>query len=168
MSNEFVLSLAGIAAALLMVRLLVPAVPPAGLARRITPAELAVAVAGLAGLILHCGAMFFEPVVAAIPGTGPVIGQINGMGPASMLWYAVPAVLLLAGLRRQHIIAVVVLAAALLAVGVTMYNGAALATHLMTIYAAAVVIAAIMFGLVLPPWSGRGSSRAGRASEPVA
>ncbi len=109
MSNEFVLSLAGIAVALLAVRLLVPAVPPAGLARRITPAELAVTVAGLAGLLLHCGAMFFEPVVAAIPGTGPVIGQINGMGTASMLWYAVPAVLLLAGLRRQQIIAVVVL-----------------------------------------------------------
>ncbi|MEO5779261.1 MAG: hypothetical protein ABIO34_01740 [Arthrobacter oryzae] len=167
MSNEFVLSLAGIAVLLFLVRLLVPAVPPAWLARRITTGELALTVVGLVGLILHCGAMFFESVVAAIPGTGPAIGQINGMGTASMVWFAVPSVLLLVGLRRQLPVALAVLAFALLAVGITMFNGAALATHLVTIYAAAVVIAGIMFVLVLPPWSGRGSARAGTAATPA-
>ncbi|MDJ0351441.1 hypothetical protein [Pseudarthrobacter sp. PH31-O2] len=155
MSNEFLLSLAAIAGVLLVIRLLAPAVPHARLARRVTPGELVLAVAGVAGLVLHCGAMFFGSVVAAIPGTGSVIAQINAMGTASILWYVLPAALLLAGLRRQQLFAVVVLAVALLAVGVTMYNGAPLATHLVTIYAAAVVIAAIMFLLVLPPRFGR-------------
>ncbi len=164
MSTAFVLSLAGVAALLFLVRLLVPAVPPRPLARRITTAQAALTAVGLLGLLLHCTAMFFEPVVAAIPGTGPAISQINGMGAASMLWYAVPAVLLLVGLRRQLPLALAVLAVALLAVGITMYNGAALSTHVVTIYAAAVVIAGIMFLLVLPPWSGRGTSRTRRAA----
>lgn len=167
MSNEFVLSLVVVAVALVVVRLAVPAVPPVRLARPITNFEMGLAAVGLLGLILHCAAMFFMPVVAAIPGTGAILDQINGMGVASMIWYAVPAVVLLVGLRRQQVAAVAVLAVALLAVGVTMYNGTELSIHLATIFAAAVVIAGILTLLVLPPWSGR-SARTGAAANPAA
>ena len=74
------------------------------------------------------------------------------MGTASMIWYVVPSLLLLRGLRRQNVVVLAVLAAALVAVGVTMYNGTAISTHLNTVFAAGVVIAAIMFLLVVPPW----------------
>ncbi|RJT76926.1 hypothetical protein D6T63_15820 [Arthrobacter cheniae] len=109
-------------------------------------------VVGVLGLILHCASMFFRPVVAAIPGSGSVISQINSMGTASMIWYTVPALLVLVGLRRQQWIALILLAGSLLAVGVTMYNGTVLSTHLDTIFAAGVMIAATVFLLSAPPW----------------
>lgn len=169
MPTEFIVSLIGAAVALFAVRLAAPAVPPARLARPMSYAELALTAVGLLGLILHCTAMFFMPVVAEIPGTGAILEQVNGMGAASMIWYAVPAVLLLVGLRRQRMAAVAVLAVALLAVGVTMSNGSALSIHLATIFAAAVVIAGILSLLVLPPWSGRGrAARSGTTASPAA
>ncbi|WP_028278509.1 hypothetical protein [Arthrobacter sp. H5] len=96
--------------------------------------------------------MFFRPLVAAIPGTEPIIGQINSMGTASILWYTIPAILTLVGLRRHHWSALLVLAATLAAVGITMYNGTALSIHLNTIFAAGTAIAAVLFLLTVPPW----------------
>ncbi|WP_427134084.1 hypothetical protein [Pseudarthrobacter sp. S9] len=146
------MSLAAVVLLLLLSRLLVPALPLKRLAARLTAVEFALAASGLFGLILHCASMFFEPLVAAIPGSAPVIGQINSMGTASVIWYVVPSLLLLTGLRRQNVVALALLAAALLAVGVTMYNGTALPIHLNTVFAAGVTTAAIMFLLVVPPW----------------
>ncbi|MBG6218867.1 hypothetical protein IWX75_003354 [Arthrobacter sp. CAN_A6] len=152
MSTSFVLTLTGIAAALLVLRLVIPGLPLGRVARRLTPLDLGLTVVGVLGLILHCASMFFRPVVAAIPGSDGVISQINSMGTASMIWYTVPALLVLVGLRRQHWVAFVLLAASLLAVGITMYNGTALSTHLDTIFTAGVMIAATVFLLSAPPW----------------
>uniref|UniRef100_UPI00138ABF22 hypothetical protein n=1 Tax=Arthrobacter sp. H41 TaxID=1312978 RepID=UPI00138ABF22 len=52
----------------------------------------------------------------------------------------------------QHWVALIFLAGSLLAVGITMYNGTALSTHLDTIFAAGVMIAATVFLLSAPPW----------------
>lgn len=137
---------------LLILRLVVPGLPVNRLARRLTRLDLALTLLGVLGLVLHCASMFFRPIVAALPGSDTVISQINSMGTASMVWFAVPALLVLVGLRRQHWAALVLLAASLLAVGLTMYNGTALFTHLDTIFAAGVMIAATLFLLSQPPW----------------
>jgi hypothetical protein len=152
MSTSFVLTLLGVAAALLVLRLVVPGLPAQRITRRLSPLDLALTVLGVLGLVLHCASMFFGPVVGAIPGSGSVISQINSMGTVSMIWYAVPALLVLVGLRRQHWIALILLATSLLAVGITMYNGTALSTHLDTIFAAGVMIAATVFLLSTSPW----------------
>ncbi|WP_026550654.1 hypothetical protein [Arthrobacter sp. Br18] len=152
MSTSFVLNLTGVAFTLLVLRLVIPGLPLQRVTRRLTPLDLGLTVLGVLGLILHCTSMFFRSVVAAIPGSGSVISQINSMGTASMIWYAVPALLVLVGLRRQHWAALTLLAASLLAVGITMYNGTALSTHLDTIFAASVIIAATVFLLTAPPW----------------
>ena len=152
MPTSFVLTLVGVATALLVLRLVVPGLPAQRITRRLTPLDLGSTILGVLGLILHCASMFFRPLVAAIPGSGTVISQINSMGTASMIWYAVPALLVLRGLRRQHWVALILLAASLLAVGITMYNGTALSTHLNTIFAAGVMIAATALLLSAPPW----------------
>ncbi|MHA7277957.1 hypothetical protein ACX80O_15790 [Arthrobacter sp. Hz1] len=152
MSTSFVLTLLGIAAVLLVLRLVIPGLPLQRVTQRLTPLDLVLTVLGVLGLILHCASMFFRPLVASIPGSGSVITQINSMGTASMIWYAIPALLVLVGLRRQHWVALILLAASLLAVGITMYNGTALSTHLDTIFAAGVMIAATVFLLSTPPW----------------
>ncbi len=151
MSTEYVVGLAVVVLSLLLSRLLVPGLPPKRLATQLTPVDLGLTAAGLAGLILHCASMFFEPLVSVIPGSAAVITQINAMGPASVAWYAVPSLLLLAGLRRGNKSVTALLAAALLTVGVTMYNGAALWIHLAAVFAAVVVTSAILLLLTRPP-----------------
>ncbi len=152
MSTEYVAGLAVVVVLLSLMRLLVPGLPPKRLAAPLTPGDLGLAAAGLAGLTLHCASMFFGPLVSVIPGGAAVVIQINAMGPASVAWYAVPSLLLLAGLRRQKSAVVALLAAALLSVGVTMYNGAALWIHLTAVFAAVVVTSAILALLTRPPW----------------
>ncbi|MBG6226451.1 uncharacterized membrane protein YciS (DUF1049 family) [Arthrobacter sp. CAN_A2] len=156
MSASFVLTLLGVAAALLIFRLVVPGLPATGITRRLSTLDLTLTVVGVLGLILHCASMFFRPIVAAIPGSSSVISQINSMGTESMIWFAIPALLVLIGLRRQHWVALILLTGSLLAVGVTMYNGTALSTHLDTIFAAGVIIAATVFLLSTPPWQRTG------------
>lgn len=95
--------------------------------------------------------MFYRSLVGLVPGTDAAVSQINAMGTASITWYIVPSVLLLIGLRYQHPAGLVALTIALLAVGVTMYNGAALATHLNTIFASVLVLAGVVSLLILPP-----------------
>jgi hypothetical protein len=79
------------------------------------------------------------------------------MGTASKIGYSVPAVLVVLGFRHQHPAAVTLVAAALAAVGITMYDGGALATHLTAIFIAVVVIAGVVSLLAVPsPESGAG------------
>ncbi|WP_218221863.1 hypothetical protein [Nesterenkonia sp. Act20] len=153
MSNSFVVALAAVVLALLVLRLVIPGLPPRRVARRLSWLDLFLTVIGVLGLVLHCASMFFRPLVAAIPGTDGLISQINSLGTASVIWYVIPAVFVMVGLRRQHWIALVSLAAALLAVGITMYNGTALSTHLDTIFVAGLMIAATVFLLSMPPWA---------------
>lgn len=152
MTTDFVVGFAVVVLLLLLARLMVPGLPPKRLAVRLTLLDLGLAAAGIAGLILHCASMFFEPLVSSFPGSAGVISQINSMGPASVIWYVVPSLLLLAALRRHKPVVLAVLAVVLLTVGVTMYNGAALWIHLDAVFAAGVVTAGILFLLVVPPW----------------
>lgn len=112
-------------------------------------ADIAVLGIGMVGLVLHCTAMFNRPLIDWIPGISPVIAQINDLGTASVIWYVIPAILVLAALRRQHWAVLLVVVAALAAVGITMYNGASLAVHLGAIFAAVVVLAAVTSALIV-------------------
>jgi hypothetical protein len=96
--------------------------------------------------------MFFPAVFDRIPLALTAIRQIDRLGSVSIAWYVVAAVLVLAGLRRQHPVAVVVVALALAAVGITMYDGGSLHAHLVAIFAAVVVLAGCGAFLILPPW----------------
>jgi hypothetical protein len=155
----FVLSLAIVVAVIVGVRLL-PGVPWRGAAARISGAGAVISLTGVAGLGLHCAAMFNRPLVEAIPGTAIVIRQINGLSLASILWYVVPSLLLLIGLRRQHPAVQVVLAGLLIVVGVTMFDGGPLALHLASIFAFVVVLSGVVSLLILPPWDRGQTSRA--------
>lgn len=155
MSTGFVVTLALVFLLMLLSRLLVPGLPLRRTATRLTALDFTLATVGLIGLVLHCASMFYRSLVASVPGTADVISQINSMGTASMIWYIVPSLLLMAGLRRQNVVALFVLAVALIAVGVTMYNGTPVPTHVNTIFAAATAIGAITFLLVIPPWQNK-------------
>ena len=122
------------------------------IALRVTVNEAVLLSAGLAGLAFHCGAMFFRRTVEHLPGVHPAIRTINAMGAASRLWYIVPAVLVMIGLRRQYPPAIPAVAAALTAVGVTMYDHGPLITHLTAIFLAVAILAGIAATLILPPW----------------
>jgi len=153
MSNRFVVSLALVVAGVLAARLLVSALPLRGLARRLTVADVALVVVGAAGLTFHCVAMFFRRLVDPLPGVDSVVSDIRALETASIIWYAVPAVLVLIGLRRVQPVALGVTALAFAAVGVTMYNEGPLDIHLTAIYGSAVVLALVVATLVLPPVS---------------
>ena len=122
--------------------------PLTRIARPITVVDAIVVAFATLGLALHCGAMFYRPIVSAIPGTDGVVGLINAMGTPSLILYVTPAILLLIGLRHQNPAAMVILTLTLVAVGVTMYNGAPTSVHLMTIYASVTVLAAIIVLLI--------------------
>jgi hypothetical protein len=154
-STSFVLSLFIVVALVLGARFLISALPSRRHARPITVTDALLAAVGVAGLALHCGSMFFRAVVDALPGTGAAISEINSLGTASIVWYAVPALLVVLGLRRQHPAALAAVALALSAVGVTMYDAGSLSTHLTAIFVSVVVLAAVASTLVLPPWRSR-------------
>jgi hypothetical protein len=102
--------------------------------------------------------MFFTGLATAIPGAAAPVETINAMGTASIVWFAVPAALVLAGSRRLHWFGFVAIGLALVAVGVTMYNRGPLNVHLATIFAAVVVLALVATVFALPPRMGsRGS-----------
>ena len=85
---------------------------------------------GAAGLAFHCYAMFFRRTAEHLPGVHSAIRSINAMGTSSRVWFIVPALLVVIGLRRQNPVVVLVVAATLVAVGVTMYDHGPLRTHL--------------------------------------
>nr|WP_294694534.1 hypothetical protein [uncultured Friedmanniella sp.] len=135
MSTAFTLSLLGVLGVLLALRLVLPGLPLPALARRLRAVDAILVAVGIVGLAVHCAAMFATPVVLAVPGAGPVVAVINALGWGSVVLFLVPAGLLVAGLRRQLAWAWIGLAALLTAVGITMYNGGPLSTHLVTIAA---------------------------------
>lgn len=151
MSTGYVAVLAGVVVVLLGARLLLPGLPLRRSAVRLTGSDAALAGLGVLGLVFHCGAMFFSPLFSAIPGSGPAIAAINALGTASLIGYVIPALLVLAGLRRQHRATLLGLALALLAVGITMYDGGALNIHLAAIFLTIVLLAGVAAALVQPP-----------------
>lgn len=143
---------AGIAARLASSRL-----PVSSLAHRLGPAEAALAVSALLLLGFHCGAMFFTAEVASVPGLSRPAGAVDDLGRASQLVYWLPALALLLSLRRAWRPALGALAAALAAVGVTMFWSFGLTAHLAalaTAVAATVALAAGFVGAPLVPRRG--------------
>lgn len=122
-------------------------------AKRVTVADTALLVVGTAILAFHCGAMFFPRLVDPLPRTGAAASDIRALGAASIVWYVVPAILVLIAFRRHHVIGQAAVALTLTAVGVTMYNGGSLQVHLAAIYIAVVTLAGVTAALLLPPWA---------------
>lgn len=139
---------------LLVLRFSVSALPPRGLARPLRPVDGVIALVGVLGLVGHCGAMFYPAVIGLIPGARVYMRVVNAMGTTSVVLYVVPAVMIMIGLRRQHPAAVVLLAASVLGVGITMYDGGSLNVHLTAISIAELVLA--LFAALLIARAGQG------------
>lgn len=151
MSSTYAITLAALVAALLLARLLLPQLPVRR-AVRLSTVDAVLLGVGVLGLVFHCTAMFARSVVAAVDPLVPLIDAVNALGAASMVLYIVPALLVLFALRRVYWAALIVLALALVAVGVTMYDGGSLSVHLVAIFISVVVLATVVVSLVIPPW----------------
>jgi len=150
-SSSFVIGLAVVVTAVLGSRFLVPGLPLRRVATPISVSEAMLSGVGVAGLALHCGAMFFPHLVEPVLGAGGVASDIRALSTASIIWYVVPSAMVLFGLRRQHPVALTAVALALVAVGVTMYNGGSLQVHLVAIFVSVLALASTASLLVLPP-----------------
>ena len=151
MSSGFLVSVAAVVVVALGSRLTLAAVPLIRLARAITALDAGVVGVGLLGLGFHCGAMFFRSMAERLPGAEPTIRQIDALGHASVAWYVGPAVLTVLGLRHQHPIEPAGVGLSLASVGITMYDGSTLQTHLTAIFISVVVLASVLALLVRPP-----------------
>ncbi|MDJ0334397.1 hypothetical protein QMG83_04095 [Salinibacterium sp. G-O1] len=132
-------------------RVALPGIPLKRYARTSPWVDIALIIIGAVGLVLHCVAMFYRGLIEGVAGSDGYLQAVNGMGGPSIALYVVPALLALAGLRRQQPLALVIVAITLVAVGVTMYNGGPLAVHLAAITAAAIALALTTALLVLRP-----------------
>jgi hypothetical protein len=153
-SSTFLVTLGLAVASIFGSRLLLRGLPLPGRAIRLAFVEVGLVGLGLAALAFHCSAMFFTSFTRRLPGSASAIDDIRDLGNVSLVWYAVPALMVLCGLRRLHRGALIAIAASFLAVGVTMYNGGPLNQHLLTIWVGVVLIAAVMATLVRPPTVG--------------
>jgi len=156
MPLSFTVALLAVVALLLVLRLLLPGLPVAALARPVRGTDAALIGAGLLGLLLHCGVMF-SPSLAGLPGMGRLGAVINGLGPGSAALFVVPTALLLTGLRGQQPLAWLGLALSLTAVGITMYNHGPLTSHLTAIFVSVVLLTVTGALLVSGPSGTRSS-----------
>jgi hypothetical protein len=154
-SDRYVASLAVVVAVVLVCRLAVPALPLVRWSAPMTNLEAVLFGVGSTGLALHCWAMFFPTQARAVPGGRDVIRVVDPLGTSSILWYAIGAAVILAGLHRQRLPVQLGAAAGLFAVGYTMYDGGRLTIHLTAIFSTVVLLAVILALLVEPPWGRR-------------
>lgn len=106
--------------------------------------DLALVVVALLALGFHCAAMFFPAAVAAVPLSDGAAEAVRELGAASQAAYWLPAGLLVLALRRAWTPLLVTEVGVLLAVGITMFWGFSLTTHLVTIVGSVVVTAAVL------------------------
>ncbi|TFD59116.1 hypothetical protein E3T39_12245 [Cryobacterium suzukii] len=151
MTPTFAFTLAGASALIFLARLVMPRLPLAKHAVRLSVVDTVLLVGGVGGLAFHCAAMFYRPIFDGTP-FGPLVDMVNDMNVASIILYVVPAVLVLIGVRRQHWVSLAVLALALLFVGVTMYAGSPLNVHLGAIFVAVVALVSQIALLAIAPW----------------
>jgi len=154
MTGQFLAALALVVAAFLGARIALARLPLARFARQLTVTDVVLIAAGLLGLAFHCGAMFYPQIAGAIPGTSAAIRQINAMDNVSKAWFVAAALLVLAGLRHQVVVAVCIVGVAFAAVGVTMFDGGSLSRHLTAILIAVVVLSGTITLLTSPPRRG--------------
>ena len=110
---------------------------------RMRPVEVVAGVVGVLGLVLHCGAMFFTSTFRGLGIPPAVIDPIKALGTPSIIWYVVPALLVLLAVRRQPPVVLGLVVVGLLAVGITMYDGGPLRVHLVAIFATVVLLGAV-------------------------
>src|SRR5450755_3370799 len=151
MSGEYLAGLGLVVSVLLGARVVLASMPLHGLARSVTWSDAVVGVAGVLGLVVHCEAMFVPTAIGVFPGSGAAIRQINAMGTGSVTWYVVAALLVLAGLRHQVGFALALVGLALVAVGVTMYDGGSLPVHLLAIFLSVTILSGVVAFLAQPP-----------------
>jgi hypothetical protein len=154
-STAYLASLGLSMTAIFASRLLLRWVPLRNVATRISIFDAVVLILGLLGLGLHCGAMFFRSQFRSFPGGHLVIRSVDPLGTTSIVWFAITAVLVLFGLRRQIAGVCGVIAVALALVGITMYDGGSLKAHLTAIFVSVIALTCVVATLVLPPWSHR-------------
>lgn len=147
MSLPWTLTLAGVVIAAVALRVTVRQLPLPG-ARSLSGGRMTALGLGVVGLVAHCVAMFFTDGARSVPGAGGYVDGVNGMGITSMVLYAVPALLVVAGLWPVARWALATVVALLVAVGVTMYNGGPLTVHLTTILLVVIALATTMAALV--------------------
>lgn len=141
MPLSFVLTLAAVFVVLLLVRLTVRRPRAVTLwARTMRPRDAALGGLGVIGLVLHCVVMFNRPLVGDVPGAESYANAVNQMGAVSIVLFVAPGCLLLAGLHAQRRPVLLVLAASLLSVGITMYDGGSLLVHLTSIFVSVVLL----------------------------
>lgn len=141
MPLSFSVTLLAIFVALALARIVLRALPLPSRARSFSGVDTVLVIIGTAGLILHCGAMFYRSVIAAVPGMEGYIHTVNQLGFGSVTLFVIPSLILLVGLRRQQRLAVTLLCLALVAVGITMYDRGPLGIHLTTIFVSATLLA---------------------------
>ena len=140
-----------VVAVVLGARLMSSALPLSRYSTPISLGDVGLVGVGLVGLSFHCAAMFFRGSVEWLPGTDSAITDIRSLGTTSVVWYVIPSALVLLGLRRQHPVALALVTLALVAVGITMYNGGSSQVHLTSIFICVVVLAAAGAALVRRP-----------------
>ncbi|MGI8790568.1 MAG: hypothetical protein ACR2I4_06735, partial [Actinomycetota bacterium] len=109
--------------------------------------EMTLAIISLVALAFHCGAMFFS-AIRSLPGLSMPADVIRDLGQISQIAYWLPAAALLMTLRRVWPPLLVLEAAALLAVGITMFLPIGLSIHLGTIAVSVVVTVVLVVGFV--------------------
>lgn len=150
MTTGYLSALIGTLLLLVVIRILVPGLPVQRWTRPIRRLDALLLLVGSVGLVVHCLAMFARPFASEVPGVSALVPSIDALGPASVLLYIAPAVLVLLGLRRLWPPVPAVVLIALVAVGVTMYDGGPLRVHLTAISVAVVVLAAVPLLFVSP------------------
>lgn len=110
--------------------------------------EASVAAVSLLALVFHCLAMFFAGWIDLVPFLRAPAAAVRAMGTASQLAYWVPGVVLVIAVRRVQPLALAVLFVTMIGVGVTMYRGFALTTHLAWLAAAVASVVVIFSALV--------------------
>lgn len=161
MSTRFVVSLVVVVAVVAGARVWSAGLPVRRFAKRATVMDTVLLGVGVAILVFHCGVMFFPRLVDPLPGVDAAARGIRALGTASIVWYVVPAVLVLLGLRRQQLIGQAAVAVALAAVGITMYNGGSLQWHLAAIFMSVLILLGVTAALLLPPWQRAPGQRMG-------
>lgn len=152
MTALFSIVLGATVVVVLLLRLAVPQLPLRGLAVRLTGVDAILLVVGVIGLAFHCTAMFARQLFDPFPVIQPTVQVVNSSGPIGVILFAVPATLVIVALRRQRRAAVLLVALALLAVGITMYLLGSLPVHLITIFGATVLLAGVVVALTIAPW----------------
>jgi len=155
MSTSYVMTLLVLVVTIGMARVLLPVLPSRRASVRLHAADVVLSVLGMLALAVHCGAMFYRSTVQSLPGAAKAVSEIDALGTVSIIAFAVPAVLLIVGLRRIYLPALALVAFALAAVGTTMYDEGPLTAHLTAIFVTVTLIALCAATLIDRPQAGR-------------